>query len=79
MYRLKSLCCSHPKITDLIKTQIKKETSSPLGVFVYMTLVLKSHALIHIMVDIKIVSEYDQEIPQSQNADKPVSLPGRAT
>ena len=27
----------------------------------------------------KIVSEYDQEIPQSQTADKPMALPGRAT
>ena len=26
----------------------------------------------------KIVSEYDQEIPQSQTADNPVALPGRA-
>ena len=27
----------------------------------------------------KIVSEYDQEIPQSQTADKPMALRGRAT
>ena len=27
----------------------------------------------------KIVSEYDQEIPQSQTADKPVAPRGRAT
>ena len=27
----------------------------------------------------KIVSEYDQEIPQSQTADKPIALRGRAT
>ena len=27
----------------------------------------------------KIVSEYDQEIPQSQTADKPMTLQGRAT
>ena len=27
----------------------------------------------------KIVSEYDQEIPQSQTADKPVASRGRAT
>ena len=27
----------------------------------------------------KIVSEYDQEIPQSQTADKPMALQGRAT
>ena len=27
----------------------------------------------------KIVSEYDQEIPQSQTADKPVASYGRAT
>ena len=27
---------------------------------------------------IKIVSEYDQEIPQSQTADNPVALRGRA-
>ena len=27
----------------------------------------------------KIVSEYDQEIPQSQTADNPVALPGRGT
>ena len=27
----------------------------------------------------KIVSEYDQEIPQSQTADKPVASLGRAT
>ena len=27
----------------------------------------------------KIVSEYDQEIPQSQTADKPIALGGRAT
>ena len=26
----------------------------------------------------KIVSEYDQEIPQSQTADNPVAPPGRA-
>ena len=26
----------------------------------------------------KIVSEYDQEIPQSQTADKPMALRGRA-
>ena len=26
----------------------------------------------------KIVSEYDQEIPQSQTADNPVASPGRA-
>ena len=79
MYRLSSLFCSHPNIIDLIKTQIKMKTSSPLGVFVYMSLVLEPHALVHIMIDIKIVSEYDQEIPQSQNADKPVTLPERAT
>ena len=29
--------------------------------------------------NIKIVSEYDQEIPQSQTADKPVAPRGRAT
>ena len=29
--------------------------------------------------DWKIVSEYDQEIPQSQTADKPIALRGRAT
>ena len=29
--------------------------------------------------DKKIVSEYDQEIPQSQTADNPVALRGRAT
>ena len=28
---------------------------------------------------LKIVSEYDQEIPQSQTADKPMSPRGRAT
>ena len=28
---------------------------------------------------LKIVSEYDQEIPQSQTADKPMAPPGRAT
>ena len=28
---------------------------------------------------LKIVSEYDQEIPQSQTADKPMALRGRAT
>ena len=27
----------------------------------------------------KIVSEYDQEIPQSQTADNPMALQGRAT
>ena len=27
----------------------------------------------------KIVSEYDQEIPQSQTADKPMAARGRAT
>ena len=27
----------------------------------------------------KIVSEYDQEIPQSQTVDKPMALRGRAT
>ena len=27
----------------------------------------------------KIVSEYDQDIPQSQNADKPIAPRGRAT
>ena len=27
----------------------------------------------------RIVSEYDQEIPQSQTADNPVALRGRAT
>ena len=29
--------------------------------------------------DIKIVNEYDLEIPQSQTADKPVASRGRAT
>ena len=28
---------------------------------------------------LKIVSEYDQEIPQSQTADKPMAMRGRAT
>ena len=28
---------------------------------------------------LKKVSEYDQEIPQSQTADKPMAPPGRAT
>ena len=28
---------------------------------------------------VKIVSEYDQEIPQSQTADKPMAPQGRAT
>ena len=28
---------------------------------------------------LKIVSEYDQQIPQSQTADKPMALRGRAT
>ena len=28
---------------------------------------------------VKIVNEYDQEIPQSQTADKPMALRGRAT
>ena len=31
------------------------------------------------MVRFKIVSEYDQEIPQSQTADKPMSPRGRDT
>ena len=30
------------------------------------------------MINIKIVSEYDQEIPQSQTADNPVAPRGRA-
>ena len=29
--------------------------------------------------NVKIVSEYDQEIPQSQTADKPTAPGGRAT
>ena len=29
-------------------------------------------------ITVKIVSEYDQEIPQSQTADNPVALRGRA-
>ena len=30
-------------------------------------------------ITLKIVSEYDQEIPQSQTADKPMATRGRAT
>ena len=42
----------------------------------------KSHALAHLplfcIIERKIVSEYDQEIPQSQTADNLVALRGRA-
>ena len=34
-------------------------------------------AIIQIFFDLKIVSEYDQEIPQSQTADNPVAPRGR--
>ena len=32
-----------------------------------------------ICTNVKIVSEYDQEMPQSQTADKPMAPRGRAT
>ena len=44
------------------------------GVFMF---VLRKRCL-HIEMGGKIVSEYDQEIPQSQTADNPVAPRGRA-
>ena len=38
---------------------------------------LKAHTLSYISM--KIVSEYDQEIPQSQTTDKPMAPRGSAT
>ena len=35
--------------------------------------------IILIIITIQIVSEYDQEIPQKQTADKPMAPRGRAT
>ena len=43
------------------------------------TILMKCHALFVIFEKAtKIVSEYDQEIPQSQTADNPVAPRGRA-
>ena len=39
---------------------------------------LQLHIILHLTYS-KIVSEYDQEIPQSQTADKPMAARGRAT
>ena len=39
------------------------------------------HEFYHVrfIMNLKMVSEYDQEIPQSQTADNPIALQGRAT
>ena len=42
-------------------------------------LVFIQHTKIPLIGLSKIVSEYDQEIPQSQTADKPMAARGRAT
>ena len=40
---------------------------------------LTSLSLVYLIIVSRIVSKYDQEIPQSQTADKPMALRGRAT
>ena len=44
----------------------------------YFFLFILSFSFIHEYAYTKIVSEYDQEIPQSQTADNPVEPRGRA-
>ena len=41
-------------------------------------LIFTNHFSAHLSIVSKIVSEYDQEIPQSQTADSPVAPRGRA-
>ena len=45
----------------------------------HSTCVLESEIGKFEVIDAKIVSKYDQEIPQSQTADKPMAPQGRAT
>ena len=59
----------------LVKPGIKPVTHGLQGKwFIYYTT-----AIPNVVVEIKIVSEYDQESPQSQTAHKAMAPPGRAT
>ena len=57
------ITCRRKRIPNIIPSQNKR--------FKY------SHPL-NATIDIKIISEYDQEIPQSQTADNPMAPRGRA-
>ena len=58
-------------------TSALASASAYLSAFLFISV----HYLLNQLMDFdqKIVSQYDQEIPQSQNADKPTAPRGRAT
>ena len=58
------------EITEITKLKISLE--SPQNIFIIFGEDIKS-------LETKIISEYIQEIPQSQTADKPVASWGKAT
>ena len=68
-------CHFGPNLWFLVTDCFKNEISEQLNTIISFNMLC---AMVFLIFCLKIVSEYDQEIPQSQTADNPVAPRGRA-